>query len=605
MGLVGFVVLMSAMLFVRGQSETHPPAGPSAAWDQAHSELPEDPTVADDELVVLTTASAVSRRLADERQLDPTQDGWESEAVAEEVKQTLLKLLGAIHDASSVGEQSGGLDQIVSDDFAASTLRPPVIKQFADAVTTVLVQASPDDDETQAMKPTELRAALEPLIELTNGASSLHPHVKVVRVELARDEVKASAFIEVDGQLSDGVIAFQANWDCVLVHGQGEGLQLKSIQVRDYREVTSTVGDQRTWFVDATQAVLGKTDAFQQQLAFGLNHWLERLERVHGMHAFARWGLAVGDVNGDELDDVYICQPGGLPNRLFLREPDGTATERAREFGVDYLDHCSSALLVDLDNDGDQDLVLTTPSGLLVMSNEGGSRFELQTTLTTGDTDFMSLSACDYDDDGDLDVYACIEFPQRRATSGELRVDFVYHEANDGAANALFRNEVVSGKSWEFVDVTGEVGLDVNNRRHSLAAAWEDFDNDGDQDLYVANDYGQNCLYRNRTREPFAEMATSRNVVDSASGMSVSWGDYNHDGWMDLYVANMFSSAGSRITRQQQFKPGESAASARLIAGSPRGTRCFRIMRRQFHRSEPEADVEMGTVGLESACSRI
>jgi hypothetical protein len=107
-------------------------------------------------------------------------------------------------------------------------------------------------------------------------------------------------------------------------------------------------------------------------------------------------------------------------------------------------------------------------------------------------------------------------------------------------------------RRWHLTDVTRTVGLDSNNQRHSLAAAWEDFDNDGDQDLYVANDYGQNCLYRNDGAR-FTDIAEEAGVVDHGSGMSVDWGDYNRDGSIDLYVGNMFSSAGRRITTQTQF----------------------------------------------------
>ena len=68
-----------------------------------------------------------------------------------------------------------------------------------------------------------------------------------------------------------------------------------------------------------------------------------------------------------------------------------------------------------------------------------------------------------------------------------------YHDANNGGRNVLLRND---GR-WRFSHATVRAGLDVKNRRFSYAAAWEDFDNDGDQDLYVANDFGRNNLYRN------------------------------------------------------------------------------------------------------------
>lgn len=137
---------------------------------------------------------------------------------------------------------------------------------------------------------------------------------------------------------------------------------------------------------------------------------------------------------------------------------------------------------------------------------------------------------------------------------------FVYHDSNSGGPNSLFRNETKANE-FNFRDVTTETGLNQNNLRWSLAASWEDYDNDGDQDLYVANDFGRNNLFRNDAGSgpggrTFIDVAAESGVEDSASGMAVSWGDYNRDGQMDVYVSNMFSAAGNRITFQQQFKPG-------------------------------------------------
>ena len=110
--------------------------------------------------------------------------------------------------------------------------------------------------------------------------------------------------------------------------------------------------------------------------------------------------------------------------------------------------------------------------------------------------------------------------------------------------------------------MTVETGLDVNNRRYSYAASWEDFDSDGDMDLYVANDFGRNNLYRNQlveTGKPhFEDVAEQLGVEDISAGMSVTWGDYNNDGLSDIYVSNMFSSAGNRIVYQRQFRPNTS-----------------------------------------------
>jgi len=136
---------------------------------------------------------------------------------------------------------------------------------------------------------------------------------------------------------------------------------------------------------------------------------------------------------------------------------------------------------------------------------------------------------------------------------------FLYHDANNGGANCLLRNEITPEGEWRFRNVTTELGLDVNNTKWSLAASWEDFDNDGDQDLYVANDFGSNCFYRN-DRLPngmphFVEISKIAGVEDSASGMAVAWGDIDLDGNSDLYVSNMWSSAGSRVMSQTRFLP--------------------------------------------------
>ena len=123
--------------------------------------------------------------------------------------------------------------------------------------------------------------------------------------------------------------------------------------------------------------------------------------------------------------------------------------------------------------------------------------------------------------------------------------------------------------------MTAAVGLDQNNNRWSLAAAWEDYDNDGDMDLYVANDFGRNCLFQNNAGK-FIDVAATAGVEDVGSGMSVAWGDYDHDGWMDLYVSNMFSTAGNRIAYQQRFKPGVPDRVKKMFQRLAKGNTLFR-----------------------------
>ena len=121
----------------------------------------------------------------------------------------------------------------------------------------------------------------------------------------------------------------------------------------------------------------------------------------------------------------------------------------------------------------------------------------------------------------------------------------------------------------------------------------EDYDDDGDQDLYVANDYGQNCLYRN-DGSSFTEIASIVGVTDFGSGMSVAWGDYDRDERIDLYVSNMYSSAGNRITNQAQFLPKLSNDRKRLYTRFAKGNSLFRnIGDGAFEETGNQMDVEV------------
>ena len=298
---------------------------------------------------------------------------------------------------------------------------------------------------------------------------------------------------------------------------------------------------------DCTESVFGDLESYQRQLKYGIGHWLAKLENRFSVFYFGHHGIALGDVDGDGLDDLYLSQPGGLPNRLYLHKPDGTVSDSSAEAAVDLLDFTGSVLLVDLDNDGDQDLVAGTLDQLLVFSNDGKGHFDLEMG-DPGAARALSLSAADYDRDGDLDLYLCRYF-EDRSQEGRYALPSPYYDAENGGSNILLRND----GNGVFSEATAETSLSEYNSRFSFAAAWEDYDNDGDFDLYVANNFGRNNLCRNDDGR-FTDVARAAGVEDISAGMSVAWADYNRDGWMDLYVSNMFSNAGNRIAYQREFQ---------------------------------------------------
>ena len=373
--------------------------------------------------------------------------------------------------------------------------------------------------------------------------------VSVFEIRHAESTVQTVSRIEMKARLKNqnyfGLITqFKSSWS------KNEDGQLKVLEIGN-PEQTVLNESPILWFSDETDRLTTTEPAFTEHLSMGLDFWLKRIESIHGIDAFINNGMALGDFDGDGRDDIYVCQPGGLPNRLFLHQTDNTIQEAPKKTGANYLDHTSSALFIDIDNDGDQDLTLATPSGIVLLENDKHQSFIERGILQTDEVDCHSLSATDFDMDGNLDLLITFALGSQSLDDDSL---FRFDDARDGGSNQLFRGD---GK-WSFSEVTALSGLSEGNDRHSLAASWHDYDLDGDPDLYIANDYGQNQLYRNDVRDGsrfFSEIANEIGIEDRGAGMSVSWADYNRDGLPDLYVGNMYSNAGKRITGLSGFMP--------------------------------------------------
>ena len=366
---------------------------------------------------------------------------------------------------------------------------------------------------------------------------------KISRVLSETDKVETDVIVSVFARHENGTSreinsTLNIQW---VRNGQKTLPQIESIIIKDY-ETAQFNGTSGVTFIDRTGDFIQRDKDLLNQFSHGTEYWTSRL--MQGDYS-GHFGLAVGDINGDQLDDIYVCQPAGLPNRLLVQQPNGQVKDLSKKSGLDILDQTRSALFADLDNDGDQDLLVAAASFLLVYENQGGTELKLRDKLFEARSAY-SLSAADFDQDGDLDIYACGYNPLFGA--GQFPFAYPFHDANNGGRNVLYQND----GQGNFQDVTDSVGLNENNTRFSMAAAWEDFDIDGDLDLYVANDFGRNTLYENQGGQ-FQNVAGPRKVEDQSFGMSVDWADVNHDGLPDLYVSNMFSSAGNRVSFQSGF----------------------------------------------------
>jgi hypothetical protein len=231
------------------------------------------------------------------------------------------------------------------------------------------------------------------------------------------------------------------------------------------------------------------------------------------------------DMDGDGDEDLYVANLG--PDRLFRNDGTGrfmrlkkTGLEGGQAFGL-------GVAVGDYDNDGRLDVFvanLGSPSRLY--HNDGGAVFRDQARaagVAGGSASSFSAAWADYDNDGLLDLYVANGSQQLTAPN------FLYHNEGGG----------------RFAEVGARAGVAGNES--SLGCAWGDYDNDGLPDLYVANFSQPNQLYRNNGDGTFTDRSRQAGVDDDGNGAGAAWGDYDNDGNLDLYLFN--TNDGSDVDR--------------------------------------------------------
>jgi hypothetical protein len=245
-------------------------------------------------------------------------------------------------------------------------------------------------------------------------------------------------------------------------------------------------------------------------------------------------GSAVADVDGDGCEDVFLA--GGTA-ALYRSNCDGTFRDATAESGLPraWPSAATGVVFFDADDDGDPDLyVAAAVGGDRFFRNGGDGRFADVTTASgIPQTPWTSMpTVADYDRDGFLDVYLV------RMGDHERTVPDPPFAATNGVRSALLHNR----GDGTFEDVTGRARVGFHG--WGLAGAWGDYDGDGWPDLYVANEFGGNALYHNRGDGTFEDVTAQAGVADGGAGMSVAWADYDDDGDLDLFVNNMHANSG-------------------------------------------------------------
>jgi hypothetical protein len=228
---------------------------------------------------------------------------------------------------------------------------------------------------------------------------------------------------------------------------------------------------------------------------------------------------AWGDFDGDGRVDLYVGFTRGSEthNRLYRNDGTGTHfTDAGAAMGVDVMGETRQVSWIDFDNDGDLDLFVAfrdAPNNLF--RNDGGRFTSVGRELGLDDRR-RTVGAVwfDFDEDGDLDLFVANQ---------------------NGDANGLFRND-----GARFVDVARELGVDAAGRQETSGSngpSVADIDGDGHLDLFVAG-YGANFLYRNDGHGRFVDVAAEFGVKGGDKATPSRWGDYDNDGFPDLYVSS-------------------------------------------------------------------
>ncbi|HEV2496070.1 MAG TPA: FG-GAP-like repeat-containing protein [Terriglobia bacterium] len=346
-------------------------------------------------------------------------------------------------------------------------------------------------------------------------------------------------------------------------------------------------------FADITDRALGGCASYHQQLVPGVDQWRTVLDGASRIDVYGNNGIAVGDVDGDGFDDVYVCQPAGLPNRLYRNQGDGTFEDVTERAGVAVLDSTANALFADLMNRGRQDLIVVTVDGPLLFLNQDDGQFENKPDAfrfaQPPQGTFTGAALADYDGDGRLDIYFGLY--SYYLGLNQYQYPTPYYTAENGPPNFLMHNQ----GDGTFADVTAASGMNVNNSRYTFTCGWTDFDGDGRPDLYVVNDFGRKNLYRNNGNGTFTDVAREAGVEDVGAGMSVCWFDYDGDGKQDLYVADMWSAAGKRVSTQDVFLKDAPAEVRALLRKHADGNSLFRNESNgRFADQSAAAGVQMG-----------
>ncbi len=269
---------------------------------------------------------------------------------------------------------------------------------------------------------------------------------------------------------------------------------------------------------------------------------------IEGVSHHAASVVALIDVNKDGLDDVVMAADDHRANAVFLNAGDGTFhKDSALPNNGGY---SSSVSMVDVDNDGDLDIFITNRANQdnFLYYNDGQGRFTLLTegNIVSDGGDSQGAAWADYNRDGRLDVVV---------VNGSGQSNFLYQQTGGGGFQRVYNTPI------------------SDERLTSSSAVWADYDNDGDDDLFIANSDPRNAnsLFRNDGDGYFVKIAQGAIAFDRGQSVSARWVDVDNDQDVDLFVLNQnaapFLYLNQNGALQKRFQGGLISADISIAGG--------------------------------------
>lgn len=263
-------------------------------------------------------------------------------------------------------------------------------------------------------------------------------------------------------------------------------------------------------------------------------------------HYYNGSGVAVGDINNDGQPDIFFAANEG-PNRLYLNKGNMRFEDITETSGINKQNKywSTGAVMADVDGDGWLDIYVCQAgyalypnprhrANMLLINNKDGTFSERAAEFGLDDTNESTSAAFfDYDGDGDLDLYVLNESKYAMVVYEAVFKDLQSKQNLRAASGNLFRND--GGK---FINVTEEAGL--LRYGFGLGLVVTDINDDGQPDIYVANDYSvPDFMYINNGDGTFTDRIKEKTQQISFFGMGADIADFNNDGLVDIAVVDM------------------------------------------------------------------